>query len=124
MGRLTKDVELRYTSNNTPVASFSIAVERDIASNGNKETDFINCVAWRTTGEFISKYFAKGAMISVIGRLQMRSYTDKNGNDRTVAEVVVDKAYFCGGKEKERDTDKPPKKPKFVDVDPEEELPF
>jgi len=127
MGRLTKDPELRVTQNNTPVASFCIAVDRDI-SKGEKETDFINCVAWRTTGEFVSKYFAKGSMIAVVGRLQMRSYTDRNGDKRTVAEVVVDKAYFCGGNDKqEHRVEKAPSRAQFIDVDPEDddgELPF
>ena len=124
MGRLTKDPELRVTQNNTPVASFCIAVDRDF-SKGEKETDFINCVAWRTTGEFISKYFAKGSMIAVVGRLQMRSYTDKNGDNRTVAEVVVNNAYFCGGNDnREIKPDKAPKKAKFIEVDEDEELPY
>lgn len=99
MGRLTKDPELRYTSNNTPVASFSLAVERDF---GEKQTDFIECVAWRQTGEFISKYFAKGNMMAVSGRLQIRDWNDKDGNKRRSAEVVVESAYFCESK-KDRD---------------------
>ena len=99
MGRLTKDPELRYTSNNTPVASFSLAVERDF---GEKQTDFIECVAWRQIGEFISKYFAKGNMIAVSGRLQIRDWNDKDGNKRRSAEVVVESAYFCESK-KDRD---------------------
>ena len=129
MGRLTKDPELRFTNNKTPVASFSIAVERDIATNGNKETDFINCVAWRTTGEFISKYFSKGSLIAVVGRLQIRSYTNKNGDKVNVAEVVVDRAYFCGGKNEKKE-ERPntavntPLKPQFVEVDEDDELPF
>lgn len=125
MGRLTKDVELRYTTNNTPVASFSIAVDRDVESNGKKETDFINCVAWRKTGEFIEKYFSKGSLIAVVGRLQIRSYTNKNGEKITVAEVVVDHAYFAGGKKEELPSTavNTPLKPQFVEVD-DDELPF
>lgn len=95
MGLLTRDPELRYTPNNTPVASFTVAVDRDYQSGGTeKQTDFINCVAWRSTGEFVSKYFQKGSMIVVSGRLQIRSYQDKDGNNRTVAEVVADNVYF------------------------------
>ena len=100
MGRLTRDPELRYTASNTPVASFSIAVDRDFAPKGEeKQTDFIDCVAWRQTGEFASKYFQKGSMAAVKGRLQIRDWTDKEGNKRRSAEVVVDNIYFCGKKE-------------------------
>lgn len=95
MGRLTKNPELRYTGTSVPVASFTVAVERDI---GEKKTDFINCVAWRQTGEFIAKHFEKGSMIAVTGRLQMRDWEDRDGNKRTSAEIMVDRAYFCGGK--------------------------
>ena len=92
MGRLTRDPELRYTGSNVPVASFSIAVDRDFGrgENGEKQTDFINVSAWRQTGEFVSKYFTKGSMIVVSGRLQIRDYTDRDGNRRTAAEVVAD----------------------------------
>lgn len=127
MGRLTKDVELRYTNNNTPVASFSVAVDRDIANNGSRETDFINCVAWRTTGEFISKYFSKGSLIALTGRLQMRSYNNKSGDKVTVAEVVVDHAYFSGGKKEELPSTavNTPLKPYFIDMDDDNsQLPF
>lgn len=101
MGRLTRDPELRYTASNTPVASFSLAVDRDFKSKegGEKETDFIDCVAWRQTGEFVSKYFQKGSMAAVKGRLQIRDWQDKDGNKRRSAEVVVDNIYFCGKKE-------------------------
>ena len=101
MGRLTRDPELRYTSSGTPVASFSLAVDRDFApkDGGEKQTDFIDCVAWRQTGEFASKYFQKGSMAAVKGRLQIRDWQDKEGNKRRSAEVVVDNIYFCGKKE-------------------------
>ena len=101
MGRLTRDPELRYTASNTPVASFSLAVDRDFKpkEGGEKETDFIDCVAWRQTGEFVSKYFQKGSMAAVKGRLQIRDWQDKEGNKRRSAEVVVDNIYFCGKKE-------------------------
>ena len=96
MGRLTRDPELRYTNSNVPVASFSVAVDRDFGrgENGEKQTDFIDVVAWRQTGEFVSKYFTKGSMAVVSGRLQMRDWTDRDGNKRTSAEVVADNVYF------------------------------
>ena len=96
MGRLTRDPELRRTGSGTAVASFTLAVDRDFGKNenGEKETDFIDCVAWRQTGEFVSKYFTKGRMAVVSGRLQIRSWTDKDGNKRRTAEVVADNVYF------------------------------
>lgn len=105
MGRLTRDPELRRTGTGLAVASFSVAVERDYPNKetGEKEVDFIDCVAWRHTGEFVSKYFAKGSMIVVSGRLQIRSWTDKDGNKRKTAEIVADNVYF-GGSKKESET--------------------
>ena len=96
MGRLTRDPELRRTGSGIAVASFSVAVDRDFGGRdgGEKETDFIDCVAWRQTGEFLSKYFTKGRMAVVSGRLQIRAWTDKEGNKRRSAEVVVDNIYF------------------------------
>ena len=96
MGRLTRDPELRRTGTGIAVASFSVAVDRDFGGRdgGERETDFIDCVAWRTTGEFVSKYFTKGSMIVVSGRLQIRNWTDKDGNKRRTAEVVADNVYF------------------------------
>ena len=97
MGRLTRDPELRHTGSGTSVASFSIAVDRDFGGNretGEKETDFIDIVAWRNTAEFVSKYFTKGRMAVVSGRLQIRNWTDKEGNKRRSAEVVADNVYF------------------------------
>ena len=94
MGRLTRDVELRYTQSQIPVASFRIAVDRDFGRGEEKQTDFIDVTAWRQTAEFVSKYFQKGRMIVVSGRLQMRDWTDKDGNKRTSAEVVADNVYF------------------------------
>ncbi len=104
MGRLTRDPELRYTQSGTAVASFSLAVERDFGSRdgGERQTDFIDCVAWRQTGEFVSKYFSKGSMAAVSGRLQIRDWTDRDNNKRRSAEVVVDNVYFCESK-KSRD---------------------
>ena len=104
MGRLTRDPELRRTGSGIAVASFTVAVDRDFGGRdgGEKETDFIDCVAWRQTGEFVSKYFTKGRMIVVSGRLQIRSWTDKEGNKRRTAEVVADNCYFGDSK---RDSD-------------------
>ena len=96
MGRLTREPELRRTGSGIAVASFTVAVDRDFGGRdgGEKETDFIDCVAWRQTGEFVSKYFTKGRMIVVSGRLQIRSWNDKDGNKRRTAEVVADNCYF------------------------------
>ena len=100
MGRLVRDPELRRTGSGVAVASFTVAVDRDFGGRdgGEKETDFIDCVAWRQTGEFVSKYFTKGRMIVVSGRLQLRSWTDKDGNKRRTAEVVADNCYFGDSK--------------------------
>ena len=101
MGRLTRDPELRRTGSGIAVASFSLAVDRDFgssANNGEKETDFIDIVAWRNTAEFVSKYFTKGRMAVVSGRLQIRNWTDKEGNKRRSAEVVADNVYFGDSK--------------------------
>ena len=96
MGRLTRDPELRRTGSGIAVASFTLAVDRDFGGRdgGERETDFIDCVAWRQTGEFVSKYFTKGRMAVVSGRLQIRNWTDKDGNKRRSAEVVADNVYF------------------------------
>lgn len=103
MGRLTRDPELRRTGSGLAVASFCVAVDRDWPNKetGEKETDFIDCVAWRQTGEFVSKYFTKGSMIVVSGRLQIRPWTDKDGNKRKSAEIVADNVYFGESKKKE-----------------------
>ena len=100
MGRLTRDPELRRTGSGTAVASFTVAVDRDFGKNenGEKETDFIDCVAWRNTAEYISKYASKGRMVVVSGRLQIRGWTDKDGNKRRTAEVVADNVYFADSK--------------------------
>ena len=100
MGRLTRDPELRRTGSGIAVTSFTVAVDRDFGKNesGEKETDFIDCVAWRQTGEFVSKYFAKGRMAVVSGRLQIRNWTDKEGNKRRTAEIVADNVYFGDSK--------------------------
>ena len=105
MGRLTRDPELRRTGSGIAVTSFTLAVDRDFGpkDGGEKETDFIDCVAWRQTGEFVSKYFTKGRMAVVTGRLQIRGWTDKDGNKRRTAEVIADSVYF-GDSKKESDS--------------------
>ena len=103
MGRLVRDPELRSTQSGTNVASFTVAVDRDRGgSNGERQADFIDCVAWRQTGEFVSKHFRKGSMIVVSGRLQSRKWQDRDGNNRTNWEVVADNVYFG---ESRRDSD-------------------
>ena len=102
MGRFTKDPELRRTGSGTAVTSFSRACDRDFKSqSGDKETDFIEVVAWKNTAEFVSKYFSKGRMAVVEGRLQIRDWTDKAGSKRTTAEVVADNVYFADSKRSE-----------------------
>ena len=100
MGRLTRDPELRRTASGVAVTSFTVAVDRDFGKNenGEKETDFIDCVAWRQTGEFVAKYFQTGRMAVVSGRLQIRPWTDKDGNKRRTAEIVADNVYFGDSK--------------------------
>ena len=100
MGRMTKDPELKYTNNGTAVTSFTVAVNRQ---KKDDPADFINCVAWKNTAEFVSKYFGRGQMIAVVGRWQTRSYVDKDGHNRTVNECVVDSVYFGGDKKKSAD---------------------
>lgn len=99
MGRLTRDPELRRTSSGVAVASFTLACERDFAPQGaDKETDFIDVCAWRYTAEFVDKYFSKGQMAVVTGRLQIRNWQDKEGNKRRSAEILADHVYFCEAK--------------------------
>ena len=107
MGRLTRDPELRRTGTGLAVASFSLAVDRDFGNreSGERETDFIDIVAWRHTAEFVSKYFTKGRMAVVSGRLQIRNWTDKEGNKRRSAEVVADNVYFGDSKRDSQSTD-------------------
>ena len=101
-GRLTRDPELRYTQTNIPVASFTVAVDRDRKNaDGDRQTDFIDCVAWRQGAEFVDKYFSKGSMAIVVGSLQIRDWTDKDGNKRRSAEVNAQNVYF--GESKRRD---------------------
>lgn len=118
-GRLCKNPELRYTPNNIPVATFCVAVDRDY---DRQKTDFINVVAWRQTAEFVDKYFRKGQLIVVSGSLQLRDWTDKRGDKRTVAEVVAEHLYFCGDKSTGKAVDVDPGFSDFDDGDGE--LPF
>ena len=110
MGRLTRDPELRRTQTGTPVASFTLAVDRDFGdkATGERATDFIDVVAWRQTAEFVSRYFSKGRSAVVEGRLQIRDWTDKEGNKRRSAEVIADNVYFGDSKRKGHDGDKEP----------------
>ena len=126
MGRLTRDPEIRHTQTGVPVASFSLAVERDFASqSGERAADFIDIVAWRSTGEFAGKYFKKGQLVAVSGRLQIRGWTDNSGNTRRSAEVVADSVYFAEPKrdgEKRSDGTEPYSAPP-QEYDGPEELP-
>ena len=129
MGRLTRDPELRRTGTGTAVTSFSLAVDRDFKSqSGEKETDFIDIVAWRNTAEFVSKYFTKGRMAVVEGRLQIRDWTDKDGNKRRSAEIVADSVYFGDSKRDGGDTvqSEPQSEPQsgFSEVEDDGDLPF
>ena len=127
MGRLVRNPELRHTGNGTAVASFSLAVDRDFKSqSGERETDFIDIVAWRSTAEFVSKYFSKGRMAVVDGRLQIRDWTDKDGAKRRTAEVVADNVYFGDSKRPVSDSDTAAPSGEFAEVPEDEkgELPF
>ncbi|MDR2421740.1 MAG: single-stranded DNA-binding protein [Oscillospiraceae bacterium] len=105
MGRLTRDPELRHTQTGTPVASFTLAVDRGFAprDGGDRQTDFIDIVTWRQTAEFVSKYFVKGQLAAVTGRLQIRDWTDKEGNKRRNAEIIAENVYFTGDKRERGD---------------------
>lgn len=114
-GRLVRDPELRYTENQTPVCSFTLAVDREWNKSGDTATDFIPCVAWRGGAEYVERNFIKGELMILVGRLTMRKYTDKDGNNRTAAEVSVHNAYK---------TEFTKKKQTFVEVEEEGDLPF
>lgn len=127
MGRLTAAPELKRTQSDTGVTAFRVAVDRSYQTkDGEKQTDFITCVAWRGTAEFICKYFDKGDFIAVTGEIQTRNYTDKDGNKRTAVEVVVNQASFCGGKNSGNNTDnaQPASHGVNVEYDNDDELPF
>lgn len=116
MGRLTRDPELRRTGSGIAVASFTLAVDHDFApkEGGERETDFIDCVAWRQTGEFVSKYFTKGRMAVVSGQLQIRNWTDKEGNKRRNAEVIADNVYFGDSKRDTNSANSPTPAPDYT----------
>lgn len=117
VGRLATEPELKRTANDVAVCSFRLAVERDYSGgSGERETDFLGVVAWRGTAEFVSRYFDKGQMIALCGRLQSRSYEDRDGNKRNVVEVVADRVSFCGGKKAEREEE--------IETLEEDDLPF
>lgn len=126
MGRMTAEPELRYTTSNTPVCSFTLAVERDYKdSEGNKETDFIKCQSWRNSAEFVSKYFAKGQQVVVCGRLQTRTWDDQEGKKHYATEVVVDNVYFAGSSKKNEQSAEQQESPEgFIPVDDDSGLPF
>lgn len=141
MGRFTRDPELKHTQSGIPVVSFTLAVDRDYTSrdSGERQTDFIDCVAWRNTAEFVSKYFAKGRMAVVSGRIQIREYTDREGNKRRVAEIVTDNIYFGDSKrtsgssgaassgyqsDSGSDYSAPVIEPDFTEIEDDGELPF
>ncbi len=125
MGRLTRDPELRYTNSRTAVASFTLAVDRPGNKDGERRTDFIDIVAWRGTAEFVSNYFTKGQMAAVIGRLQFRDWTGKDGNKRRNAEVVADSVYFTESKKSRSESAEQPTVVEFVALDEDDgDLPF
>lgn len=133
MGRLTKNPELRYTQSNTPVTSFTIAVDRDFGGKdgGDRQTDFIDCVAWNKTGEFVAKHFTKGQLAVVAGRLQSRKWQDRDGNNRISWEIIADNVYFSGDRKAENAADVYGNKaisvsaPEFEEMEGEDgELPF
>lgn len=117
MGRITKDIELRRTNNGTPVASFTVAVDRDFDKG---KTDFIECVAWKDRAEFAAKYFGKGSKIVVTGQLQLRDWEDKNGNKRKNAEIVVGSLYFADSKKTESSS----YSNGFTEIEDDEDFPF
>lgn len=132
MGRICREIELRRTNSGVAVASFTVACDRDYGKGGEKQTDFIDCVAWRQTGEFISKNFTKGRMILVDGRLELRDWTDKAGNKRRTAEINVANAYFGDSKKDGAESQQtaysgsfaPENTANFEMLDDEDTLPF
>ena len=135
-GRLTADVELKQTPSGVSVCQFSLAVNRRYSKEGEQQTDFINCVAWRNTAEFISKFFRKGSSLCVVGQIQTRSWTDSNDQKRYATEVLVDEALFVDSKNGAEQTEtagassyipdayKTPETPNFQDAGADDDLPF
>lgn len=124
MGRMVRNPELRRTNTGTAVASFTIACDRDFKSEGGeRDADFIECVAWRNTAEFVSKYFTKGRMAVVSGRLQTRNWTDKEGNKRNATEIVAESVYFGDSKREELQSYAAPQE-SFAELPDDGEIPF
>ena len=124
MGRMTFDPEIKLTQNGVSVCRFAIAVDRNYKSNEERKTNFIDCVAWRGTAEFIGRYFRKGSMIALTGEIQTDIYTDQNGNKRKSFDVVVKDVSFCGSKEKSNLDIVPDENTEFEEIDTEDDLPF
>ncbi len=125
-GRLTADVELKQTQSGVSVCSFSLAVNRKYSKEGDQSTDFINCIAWRNTAEFISKYFKKGSSLCVVGQIQTRSWNDNNGNKRYATEVIVDEALFVDSKGESTEEEQPSYNngPQYEELKEDDDLPF
>lgn len=128
MGRLTKEPELRHTTTDKPVTSFTLAVDRGFRTNGERQADFINCVAWNGTAEFVAKWFSKGQPMALSGRIQSRTYKDKDGKNRAAVEVVADEVFFAEGKRGEseaRTAELPPPEMEYEElIGDNEPLPF
>ena len=124
MGRLTKEPEIRYTANNIPVCSFTLAVDNRFSKDENKKAEFFNVVAWRNTAEFVGKYFTKGLQVVVSGRLQNRTWEDSEGKKRYVTEVVADETYFADSKKGNNNTDNMSEFMPPTDADSDDTLPF
>lgn len=125
MGRLTADPELRHTSGDTAVTSFTVAVDRSYAKAGtDRQADFIDVVAWRSTAEFICKYFTKGQLVAIQGSIQTRNYEDKNGNKRKAVEVIADQAHFAGSKKEQEAGSYEQPGDDFKEITADDDLPF
>ena len=122
IGRICNEVSLKFTPQNVAVATFTLAVDRKYSKGEEKQADFINCVAWRNTAEFVAKFFQKGQMMALTGSLQVRSWEDTQGNKRFATEVIADKVEFCGSKYEESSASAP--KDNFVPVEVSGDLPF
>ena len=122
IGRMARDPELKFTPQNVAVTTFTLAVDRKFSKGEEKQADFINCVAWRNTAEFVAKFFQKGQMMALTGSLQVRSWEDTQGNKRFATEVIADKVEFCGSKYEEPSASAP--KDNFEPVEVDGDLPF
>ena len=122
IGRMARDPELKFTPQNVAVTTFTLAVDRKFSKGEEKQADFINCVAWRNTAEFVAKFFQKGQMMALTGNLQVRSWEDTQGNKRFATEVIADKVEFCGSKYEEPSASAP--KDNFEPVEVDGDLPF